>query len=867
MKAKNLVIGITAHVDAGKTTLSEGLLYKCGSIRKLGRVDHQDAFLDTDKLERDRGITIFSKQARFSMGEKQVVLVDTPGHVDFSAEMERTLQILDYAILVINGSDGVQSHTSTLWKLFKHYNIPVFIFVNKMDQVGADKEALLKGMQKDLSESCVEFNNQDRETFLEELSLCDEELLDEFLETGNINEENISNAIYMRRVFPCYFGSALKLEGIDEFIEGFDRYSVLPEYPDEFGAKVYKISRDNQGNRVTHMKLTGGILKVKQLLGEKEKIDQIRFYSGEKFEMTEVAEAGQVCSVTGLESTQPGQGLGKEEIINVPVLEPVFSYKMIIPDGCDPHQLLLKLKQVEEELPHLQIAWNSKAKEIQVSLMGEIELEILRTIIADRFQVNVDFGRGNIVYKETIIEPAIGVGHFEPLRHYAEAHLLLEPGERGSGMVFDLDCSVDDLNKNWQRLILQHLAEKKHVGVLTGSEITDMKISVIGGRAHAKHTEGGDFREATYRAVRHGLMKSESILLEPYYEFRLELPMEMSGRAISDLQRMGGKFEMPMIENDAAIITGTAPVVTMQNYQGEVISYTKGKGRLFCSLKGYDICHNQEEVIEQIGYRPEHDIYNPASSVFCFNGSGTMIDWKEVDRYKHAENAVKLAKDPEKAPKTDIKQSWEQGYAGEDELEAIFKRTYGESKREKERFIKKKVHTRQADTNVKYRTTLNLKKKDKFLLVDGYNIIFAWEELKELSKINLEAARTQLADILANYKGSKDGDVIIVFDAYKVKGNPGAVEKYNNIYIIYTKEAQTADQYIERVVHKMGESYDITVATSDNLEQMISWGDGATCITARQLKENVENSLQELREKFLNKQKKTPNRPFEELLK
>ncbi|MGN0710543.1 MAG: NYN domain-containing protein [Anaerovoracaceae bacterium] len=870
IKSDKLIVGILAHVDAGKTTLSESLLYKSGTIRKQGRVDHGDAFLDTDKIEKNRGITIFSKQARLNMGSKEIVLLDTPGHVDFSAEMEMTLQVLDYAVLVISGTDGVQSHTATVWKLLEHYGIPVFIFVNKMDQPDTDRKNILKDLKKRLSDSCVDFTEQHDESFMEELSLCSEELLEQFLDNALISGESIAENIRCRHIFPCYFGSALKLEGVDEFIKGFDEFTIMPEYPEEFAAKVYKISRDSKENRLTHMKITGGSLRVKELING-EKADQIRFYSGMKFVAGDEASAGDICTVTGLNSTYSGQGLGTENMSETPVLEPVFSYRVITPDGCDVHQLLLKMKLLEEESPHLHVSWDSKLKEIYVTLMGEIELEILKSVIRDRFDINVEFGKGNILYKETIKESVIGTGHFEPLKHYAEVHLLLEPGERGSGMRFASECSTDTLSKNWQRLILTHLEEKKHIGVLTGSEITDIKISIVGGRAHEKHTEGGDFREATYRAVRQGLMRADSVLLEPFYEFRLELPVEMLGRAISDVQRMNGHFESPDIEGETVVIRGYAPVAEMQNYQTEINSYTQGKGRMFCSFKGYDVCENAEAVIAEKAYDAERDVFNPAGSVFCMNGAGNAVSWQEVEKYAHTESEIRLTSESDKTLSendiTDLKLSHYEGYADEEELEAIFLRTYGKSKKDEERRFRKKSDARVTAAPVKYRTNLNLKKREKFLLVDGYNIIFAWDELKELSDINLEAARNSLADILSNYQGYKNDTLIIVFDAYKVKGNPGSVEKYHNIYIIYTKESQTADQYIERAVHKMGGDYDITVATSDNLEQMISWGDGAKCISAAQLKEDVEKLNAEMREKFLNNKKEPKNRPFEKLLK
>lgn len=870
---KHICAGLLAHVDAGKTTLAESLLYLRGSVRKLGRVDHRDAFLDTYELERSRGITIFSKQAQFLMGDRTVTLLDTPGHVDFSAEMERTLQVLDYAILVISGADGVQGHVMTLWKLLKVYKVPVFLFINKMDQEGTDREALLKELQTRLDERCIDFSSGQEEEFLENLAVCEERILEEYLEKGTIEREEITRMIGQRKVFPCYFGSALKLQGVEEFLQGLETYTKPPVYPTEFGARVYKIARDDKGARLTYMKITGGSLKVKTLLtnrGEgkekgsgiwEEKVDQIRIYSGAQFETEQEAEAGTICAVTGLEKTCCGEGLGIETDFHLPVLEPVLTYKVQLPQGCDTSQMFLKLRQLEEEEPQLHIVWDKASNEIHAQVMGEVQIEILKSMIQKRYGVAVKFGSGTIVYKETIAEPVEGVGHFEPLRHYAEAHLLLEPGERGSGLVFSSACSEDMLDRNWQRLILTHLEEKKHPGVLTGSEITDMKITLIAGKAHLKHTEGGDFRQATYRAVRQGLKKAKSVLLEPVYEFRLEVPSQMVGRAMADIQKMHGEFQPPETEGETAVLTGTAPVASMQGYQTEVISYTKGHGRIFCSLKGYEVCHNSEEVIEAIGYDSERDLENPTGSVFCSHGAGINIRWDQVSEYMHVESGWK-PKEEHKEIKTSGTTAASASFGGwqdEKELEEIFNRTYGQKDRNQYLFS-----SRQETGKVEKR----FKKQEydqEYLLVDGYNIIFAWEELKELAKINVESARDKLMDILSNYQGFRKNTVILVFDAYKVAGNKGEVMKYHNIYVVYTKEAETADQYIEKTVHEMGKRCKVTVATSDALEQLIIMGQGAERMSARGLYEEIALVNQELRSSYLNRQKKGNLRLFHDL--
>lgn len=856
---KKLVIGILAHVDAGKTTLSEGLLYLSGKIRKLGRVDHRDAYLDTFELERERGITIFSKQAVLNMGDTQVTLLDTPGHVDFSAEMERTLQVLDYGILVINGADGVQGHTMTLWRLLASYGIPTFLFVNKMDQEGTDRAALLAELKKRLDDNCIDFDEtQNQEEFMENLSMCDETLLEKYLEQGELDREDITDLICTRKVFPCYFGSALKLEGVEEFIKGVEKYTASPAYNVDFGAKVYKIARDEQGNRLTYMKITGGSLKVKSLLTNRsprysaeeeiweEKADQIRIYSGAKYEMIKEAEAGTVCAVTGLTKTYPGQGLGGEEESELPVLEPVLNYQIQLPLDCDVHQMLKKLKELEEEEPQLHIVWDEQLQEIHAMLMGEVQIDILKHLIWERFHVAVEFGAGSIVYKETIAEPVEGVGHFEPLRHYAEVHLMLEPGEPGSGLQFFTACSEDVLDKNWQRLILTHLEEKEHKGVLTGSPITDMQITLLTGRAHLKHTEGGDFRQATYRAIRQGLKKAKSILLEPYYEFRLELPGETIGRAMADIQKMQGNFLPPETEEEMTILRGTAPVSKMRDYQREVVSYTKGRGRLFCSLKGYAPCQEQEEIVAAIGYDSERDLENPTGSVFCAHGAGFVVPWNEVEDYMHLEGADRggVSGEEEETPAyIPPRSAYAGSYEDDKELQEIFERTFGPVKEKRAMTGKRTISSQPSHSYY----TPKKKSGEEYLLVDGYNVIFAWEDLRELAEANLHAAQDKLMDILSNYQGYKKCTLILVFDAYKVEGHQEEVLKYHNIYVVYTKEAETADQYIEKTVHKIGRQNQVTVATSDRLEQIIIMGQGAQRISAKGLREEIEETNRQLR--------------------
>ena len=857
MKNNRLVVGILAHVDAGKTTLAESILYLTGKIRSLGRVDHGNAFLDTYELERARGITIFSKQAEVSLKEKALTLLDTPGHVDFSAEMERTLQVLDYAILVISGADGVQGHVKTLWKLLERYEIPVFLFVNKMDQDGTDREHLLSELKKHLHESCVDFSfDVVPDELQENIAVCDENALEQLLEGEELSANQIKEMIYERKVFPCYFGSALKLQGVEEFLDGFELYTKEIEYKDEFGAKVYKISRDKQGNRLTHLKVTGGSLKVKTPIYEDEKVDQIRIYSGTGFSPVPEVFAGDVCAVTGLSRSKIGEGLGCEVDSIPPVLEPVLTYQIVLPEGSDVHGTFLKLKQLEEEEPELHIVWNEALNEIHAQVMGEVQIEILKSMIFDRYQLSVEFGTGNIVYKETIEETVEGCGHYEPLRHYAEVRLLLEPGERGSGLVFDTNVSEDVLDRNWQRLILTHLYEKNHVGVLTGSEITDMKITVVNGRAHLKHTEGGDFRQSTYRAIRQGLKKAKSILLEPVYEFQLEVPSEMIGRAMSDITKMQGTFSTPELEGDMSVLKGTCPVLYMRDYQTEVIAYSKGCGRLFCTLKGYEPCHNTEEVVEKLGYDSEADLENPTGSVFCSHGAGYVVPWYEVDDHMHTESFVKKQKIREREVSTYVAPP----AIDDDELKAIFEKTYGVSKRERQNFAR--------TISAAYSEPKKVKKTESIpevVLVDGYNIIFAWPDLKELSKVNIEGARGKLMDILCNYQGYKKNIVILVFDGYKVPGNVGDVLKYHNIYVVYTKEAETADQYIEKTVQEIGKKYHVRVATSDALEQMIILGQGAQRIAAKEFLTEIQLVNQEIRTEHLEKTKKTNAYLFESL--
>ena len=849
---EKLVIGILAHVDAGKTTLSESMLYLSGKIGKLGRVDNKDAFLDTYDLEKARGITIFSKQAIFEIGETQIILLDTPGHVDFSAEMERTLQVLDYAILVISGADGVQGHTGTLWRLLHIYKIPVFLFVNKMDQAGTDKDRLMNELKKQLDDGCIDFGQVGSDAFYDQLAMCDEAMMEEYLETGCVETGRIKKAVRERKVFPCYFGSALKLDGVEQFMQGIVKYAIIPQYPDEFGAKVFKISRDEQGNRLTHMKLTGGRLKVKDVLTNgiwEEKVNQIRIYSGQKYQAVNEVEAGSVFAVTGLSQTRPGEGLGIEKASSTPILEPVLSYQIILPEGCDPRVMLPKLRQIEEEEPELHIVWDEQLQEIQARVMGEVQIETLQSLIQERFGVAVAFDAGRIVYKETIANVVEGVGHFEPLRHYAEVHLLLEPGEPGSGLQFGTQCSEDILSKSWQRLILTHLEEKVHKGVLTGSAITDMKITLVSGRAHNKHTEGGDFREATYRAVRQGLKEAESVLLEPYYSFRLELPEKMIGRAMNDIERMHGVCEISSTNGEMAVLVGSAPVVTMRNYQKEVVSYTKGLGKLFCTLKGYEPCHNAEEVIESIGYDSERDVENPTGSVFCAHGTSFLVSWDEVKNYMHIESFLQKKEDLEEEAAANQVPYTEEKNISLEEIEQIINSTFYANRGKKSVWNRRKKVRENYDRPAAY-VKKQKEPKEEYLLVDGYNIIHAWPELKELADEDMEAARVKLLDLLSNYQGIRKCHIIIVFDAYRVEGHAEEVIKYHNVHVVFTKEAQTADQYIERFAHDNQTKYDIIVATSDGLQQIIIRGAGCALLSARELKIEVERVNERIKQEY-----------------
>lgn len=980
---EHICIGLLAHVDAGKTTLAEGLLYTGGRIRRLGRVDHQDAFLDNYAMERERGITIFSKQARLSWEGLDITLLDTPGHVDFSAEMERTLQVIDYAVLIINGSDGVQGHVQTLWRLLGQYRIPAFLFINKMDQPDTDRGKLLLELQAKLDGSCQEFGQtaEERgEEYLEALSMCDEALLEEYLETGELADSSLAKAIAGRHIFPCYFGSALRTEGLSELLGGIRRYALCPEYGPDFGARVYKISRDASGNRLTHLKVTGGVLRVRMPVSNagsagtdsevwEEKANQLRIYSGAQYEAVEEVEAGGICAVTGLAKTFAGQGLGKESRNELPILVPVLTYGLVLPEGSDAVKVLGQLRKLEEEEPQLHVVWQKAAggglgsgekyvPEIHVQVMGEVQIEVLKRLISERFGLDVGFTDGQILYKETIAGPVEGIGHFEPLRHYAEVHLLLEPGEAGSGLQFASACSEDVLDRNWQRLILTHLEERSHPGVLTGAPITDMKITLLTGRAHLKHTEGGDFRQATYRALRQGLMQSESVLLEPVLSFTLEVPAGQVGRAMSDIQRMCGRFDTPRMDGEYASLTGSAPAAAMRGYQSEVNAYTRGLGRLSCILKGYEPCHNTEQVIEQFGYYPEADLENPASSVFCAHGAGFVVPWDQVPEYAHLESGWKetmCAAEAEGAEAEDISSAGGEGpwsgtgrtqsvpggpgshgtgagrgmsardrgaaagraraadggrqsgsdYITQEEIEEIFTRTYGKSSSDytpyryyqqntgralprenqagrdcdddnsggghvgREDFGRGQLSGSGENRNAQGVSMASprrgCEKKEEYLLVDGYNIIFAWADLHDLAEVNIDSARDRLMDICSNYQGFAGCTLILVFDAYKVKGNTGSVQKYHNIYVVYTREAETADQYIEKTVHKIGKKYHVSVATSDRLEQMIIWGDGAVRLSAAGFREAVEEASARGRERYDRQRETARNRPFEGL--
>lgn len=845
---KKVVIGILAHVDAGKTTLSESLLYISGNIRKLGRVDNKDAYLDNFDLERARGITIFSKQAILNDDDIQITLLDTPGHVDFSSEMERTLQVLDYAILIINGADGIQGHTKTLWRLLSIYKIPVFIFINKMDMLGRpNKEKLINDIKKQLSDRCIDFSQGINEEFNDQLAMSDETLMEAFIENGHITSSQIKKAIKSCMVFPCYFGSALKLEGIDELLEGIKKYTVLPVYPDEFGAKVFKIGRDEQGNRLTYMKITGGMLRSRALLTNgawEEKVNQIRIYSGNKFEAVNECAAGAICAITGLNHTKPGEGFGLEEASRLPVIEPVMTYQILLPEGMDPRAMIPKLRELEEETPELNIIWNEQLREIQVKVMGQVQIEILQSLIQTRFGVEVSFGPGRIVYKETIANIVEGVGHFEPLRHYAEVHLVIEPTERGSGITFADNCSEDILGKSWKNLIMTHLKEKEHKGVLTGAPITDMKITLVSGRAHNKHTEGGDFREATYRAVRQGLKEAESILLEPHYSYRLELPEKMVGRAMTDIENMNGTCKIANIENGLATLTGNGPVICLRNYQNDIIAYTKGQGKLFCSLHGYEPCHNTDVVIEQMGYDSERDVQNPTGSVFCSSGASFLVPWDEVKDYMHLESYLKPINSSLDEMAVVSSRSTGEKWLEPEEVDRIFSQTFYANQGKKSAWQKRKSTAESffRSTNYSEKPIEEKEKRDEYLLVDGYNIIFAWPELKELIENNMDGARSRLLDILIKYQGVRRCNIVVVFDAYRLQRHQEEIIHYDNLLVVYTKEAQTADQYIEKFAHENKKKYDITVATSDALEQIIIRGSGSAVISARELRLEIERA-------------------------
>lgn len=859
----HIVIGMLAHVDAGKTTLSEALLYSTGAIRTLGRVDNRDAFLDSNSMERARGITIFSKQAKFPLQHFSVTLLDTPGHVDFSAEMERTLQVLDYAVLVISGADGVQGHTKTLWHLLKHYRIPTFLFVNKMDQQGTNKQLLLEQLRTMLSDAIIDFSVKST-IDTEAVALTDEMLLEKHLAGEDITDSDIASVIINRKLFPCYFGSALRMKGIAELITGLDTYMKPKDYPAEFGAKIYKITRDNQGNRLTHLKITGGKLTAKMSVTDTEKINQIRLYSGDKYTTAGELCAGEICAVSGLDSTFAGQSLGNDIPSNIPLLEPVLTYKLLILDGTDPLLAIPKLRLLEEEDPMLHVVWNEFLKEIHIQVMGAVQIEIIKAVIEERFGIRVDFGAGNIVYKETIANTVEGVGHFEPLRHYAEVHLILEPGDPGSGITCKLDCEGSGLDRNWQRLILTHLQERTHRGVLTGSPLTDVILSLVGGRAHQKHTEGGDFRQATYRAVRQGLMQAESVLLEPFYSFTLELPRACVGRAMTDLERMQADFELKEsdMDTDFAVISGNAPVAVFTDYQSEFIAYTKGHGKLYLAQGGYKPCHNAEEVIEKSGYDPERDNRNPSSSVFCSHGSGDIVPWHEVFNHMHIESIlaarIKGASDSSVPSASSLHrvQKTDAYSLGTEEIDAILRRSSFANSNTKETKHYRPFTKTKIDDTVSYgykgkETVQN--QGPAYLLVDGYNIIFDWSDLKELASTNLDAARNRLMDILCNYQAMKKSELIVVFDAYRVQNHATESFDYHNIHVVFTKEAETADTYIERFAHEHGRKHYVRVATSDRMEQIIITGQGCHMISAGEFRKEVAEQEELIRKEYLDK--------------
>lgn len=843
---KKIVVGVIAHVDAGKTTLSEALLFLTGRIKKLGRVDHRDSFLDTHELERARGITIFSKQAVLRTKDAELMLLDTPGHVDFSAETERTLQVLDYAVLVISGSDGVQAHTETLWRLLNRYHIPTFIFVTKMDLTTPSEGTLMRELRRRLSERCVNFSALAEEGLWEAVALCDESILERYIQAGTMSDGDIAGYIRQRYVYPCFFGSGLKLEGVDRLLAGLETYTLSRDYPEAFAARVYKIARDAQGNRLSYMKINGGSLRVRENLsytpegGEGElceKVTQLRVYSGLKFEAVDTAEAGTVCAVVGLSATYAGQGLGAESAAESPVLEPVLSYRLRLPKGCEPREIMPKLMQLEEEDPELHLVWNENLREIHAQLMGEIQLEVLKSIISQRFGVDVNFDAGRILYRETITEPVEGVGHFEPLRHYAEVHLLIEPAERGSGVWISSKCPEDDLDRSWQRLIMTHLYEKRHRGVLIGAPLTDVKISLVAGRAHLKHTEGGDFRQATYRAVRQGLMKAKSLLLEPFYAFRLEIPVAETGRAINDIRAMRGTFSSPEEGEDGlTLIRGRAPVSEMRDYMQKVRAYTHGRGRLSCVVDGFSDCHNTAEVLADWGYDPESDLDNTPDSVFCAHGAGFIVKWDRVEDYMHLESGVKLTDDVPSLP--DPKVFARNLNIDEKELEAIMEREFGPIKRPEYR------PSSAADRALRP-VAAPLK---QYYLIDGYNVIFAWEGLARLAEDDLEAARHRLMEVLANYRGYKKCEMVLIFDGYRVKGNRGERFDYHGLHVAFTKEDETGDMYIERLTQEIGSNYAVRVVTSDNLVQQAALHSGMLRMSSREFYEEIERVNEQIRE-------------------
>lgn len=847
---KKIIAGILAHVDAGKTTLAEAMLYRTGKLRKIGRVDHGDTALDTHALERERGITIFASQAVFSTDKMEVTLLDTPGHVDFSSETERTLGVLDYAILVISGLDGVQSHTLTLWKLLRLYGVPTFVFVTKMDFARKSREEIIENLNSELDGEFVDFG--DEAAMSEGLALCNESMMEKYLGGETIDEREISEAIKLRQVFPCFFGSGLKLDGIDEFIDALEKYTIQPEYSEAFGAKVFKISHDPQGVRLTHIKVTGGSIKVREMIGD-EKISGIRIYSGAKFTTADEGKSGEICALTGLDKTHNGQGLGFEAAGERPTLEPVMNYRVVLPDGCDADTILPKLRELEEEDPQLHVTWNSHLKEIHVGLMGDVQAEILKSIVAERFGVKIDIDSGRVMYKETIENKVEGIGHYEPLRHYAEVHLIMEPLPRGSGLVFRTDCSEDTLDRNWQRLILMHLGEKQHLGVLTGSPITDMRITLAAGRAHIKHTEGGDFRQATYRAVRQGLMQAKSKLLEPYFSFRLEVPSEQIGRAINDIRMRSGSFDSPEESGGISVLRGRAPVTELNGYASEVAAYTGGRGRLYCESAGYDDCHNAEKVIAELAYDPEADLENTPDSVFCAHGGGFGVKWNKVGEYMHLESC--LEKEKPYTPPVNRRNL----HIDDKELEAIMEREFGKPKYELYRPTAKK--------NDEYQTDFEMTERKSYVLVDGYNVIFAWDELKSLADTDLGAARERLMEILCNYSAYTKNNVVLVFDAYKVPGNTGERFDFHNIHVVYTKERELGDVYIEKLISEIGKNDRVRVVTSDNLIQLSAVRFGVLRMSAAEFEREVDSVHAKIG-KFLDEiREKNPKTKIDEIVK